>query len=178
MIHTPTYIMLSLILPVIILPYQLHHHVIMHEVAVLDEMQGFPDCPVVVPGAASLPNIGPDRSVMLPEVFSLGQVCMFIRRIHLTQKQLKKSVTICTVTKDVESGRPRYYTHTQIISPHWCQRHKPHSDAVQITGISCQRSVARRNNGAKSEDDDTPTVTSRQYGRRAIFVPGDVRHPR
>ena len=35
-----------------------------------------------------------------------------------------------------------------------------------LCGFSWQRSATRRNNDAKPEDDDTPTVTSRQYGRR------------
>ena len=79
--------MLSLILPVISLPYQLNHHIIMHEVAVLDKKQGFLLCQVV----ANLPNIGPDRTVMLPEVVNLAHNCMFTRRRHLTQKQYKES---------------------------------------------------------------------------------------
>ena len=90
MIHTPIYVNVSLILPVISLPYQLHHTVIMHEVAVLDKNQGFPHCQVIVTRVASLPITGPDRSVMLPEVVKLGQVCMFTMRRHLKQKQLKE----------------------------------------------------------------------------------------
>jgi len=75
--------MLSLILPVISLPYELHHHV-KREVAVLDKMLGFPHCRVVVSRVASFPNIGPDRSVLLPDVFNLGRVCTFTRQIPET----------------------------------------------------------------------------------------------
>ena len=87
MISTPIYVMQSLILPEISLLYQLHHHVSTHEVAVLDKKQSFPYCHVVVPRVASPPNIGPDRSVMVPEVVNLGHVCMFNRQTHLEQKQ-------------------------------------------------------------------------------------------
>ena len=73
MIHTPTCVMLTLILPMVNLPYKLHRHVIMHDVAVLDIKQGFPHCQVVVHRVTNLPNIGPDRSMMLPEVVNVGQ---------------------------------------------------------------------------------------------------------
>ena len=38
------YVLLTLIIPVISLPYQLNHHVIMHEVAVLNINQGLLHC--------------------------------------------------------------------------------------------------------------------------------------
>ena len=68
---------------------------------------------------------------------------------------------------------------TNFLHPIDAKSHQSHSDAVEITlryldGTSCQRSAARRKNGAFSGD-DTPTVTSRQLRRRAIFVSGDVR---
>ena len=107
MIHTPVYIMSSLILPVISVTYQRYHHVIMHEVAILDKLQRFPHCQVVVPHVASLPNIGPDQSVMLPEVG-----CKFTRQRHF-----KKTVTKCTVTKDVETSRLSSNTRQHYITP-------------------------------------------------------------
>ena len=72
-------VMVTLILPVISLPYQLHHDV-KRQVAAFDKMAGFPHCRVVVPRVASFANIGPDRSVLLPEVVNLGHVCTFTRR--------------------------------------------------------------------------------------------------
>ena len=104
MIHTPIYVILSLILPVISLPDQLHHRVIMHEVVVLDKKQGFPHCQVVVPRVASLPNIGPDRSVMLPGVVNLDRSACSPGE-DICGKNNKKSFTICTVTKDVETSK-------------------------------------------------------------------------
>ena len=49
-------------------------------------------------------------------------------------------------------------THARIPLPHWRRSQKSHSDAVQFTlrelrGITCQRSAARRSNGANPEDD-------------------------
>ena len=102
------------ILPLICLPYQLHHHVIINEVAVLDKNnKGCPHCQVVVPASASLPE-RPDRSVMLPELVSLGHICMFTRRRHLKRKTIKKSFPICTISKQVETSRLSSYT-----SPHY-----------------------------------------------------------
>ena len=49
MTHTPIYVMPSLILQVFSLPYQIHHHDITHEVAVLDKKQDFPQCQMVLP---------------------------------------------------------------------------------------------------------------------------------
>ena len=86
MIQTLIYVMLSLIVPVISLPYILHHHVTMHETAVLDIKQGFPHCQVVVPRVARLPKIGPDRSVMLPEFVNHG--------LHVDQAKTPKTKTI------------------------------------------------------------------------------------
>ena len=77
---------ISLISPVIGLHDQLHQHVIMHEVAVLDDNKAslVVKC---VSRVASLHNVGPSRSVMLPEAVNFGQVCMFARRRCLKQNQ-------------------------------------------------------------------------------------------
>ena len=86
MMHTSIYVMLYLILPVFSLPYQIHDHVTMHEVAVLDKKQGFPHCQVVVPRVASLPSgLGPDRSVTLPEPWT---------GLHIHQAKTPETKTI------------------------------------------------------------------------------------
>ena len=77
------------------------------------------------------------------------------------------------MTSDVES-KGSVLTHARIPSPHSRQSHKSHSDAVEITlkklaSLASVRSAARHSNGA-NPGDDTPTVTSQQYGRRAIFI--------
>ena len=71
------------------------------------------------------------------------------------------------------------FTHAHIPLPNWRQSHDSSSDAVDITlrkldGISCQRSTARRINGASAVD-VTPIMTSRQYDKRAISFLSDVR---
>ena len=69
-------------------------------------------------------------------------------------------------------------TYAHIPSPHWRQRRKSHRDAVEIT-LKELASVARiRLRGkvmaANRKTRHNNTVSSRQYGRRAIYVPGDV----
>ena len=122
MIHTPVYIMLSLIRPVISVTYQRYHHVIMHEVAILDKMQRFPHCQVVVPHVASLPNIGPDQSVMLQKSAASSLSKDTFKRPLQNVRRLKTLKAVDSVL-----------IHVSIISPHWCQRHKTYSDAVEIT---------------------------------------------
>ena len=61
----------------------------------------------------------------------------------------------------------------------WRQRRKSHRDAVEITlkklasvaGIRLRGTVMAANRKTRHNN----TVSSRQYGRRAIYVPGDVR---
>ena len=70
-------------------------------------------------------------------------------------------------------------THAHIPSPHWRQRPKSHSDAVDIilnilaslASIRLRGTVMRAN--LKTRHDNT--MTSRLFGRRVIYVPGDVR---
>ena len=70
-------------------------------------------------------------------------------------------------------------TYAHIPSPHWRQRRKSHSDAVEITlkKLASVASIWLRGTvmAANRKTRHNNTVTSRQYGRRAIFVPGDVR---
>ena len=70
-------------------------------------------------------------------------------------------------------------TYAHIPSSHWCQRRKSHRDAVDITqkklasvaGIRLRGKVMAANRKTRHNN----TVTSRHNGRRAIFVPGDVK---
>ena len=78
----------------------------------------------------------------------------FIWRRHLRKKHNKESVITCTVTKDVDTSRLKYYTcphsFTQLQSkayiPQRCGR-----DYIKETGIFFQHSAARRANGATPE---------------------------
>ena len=70
-------------------------------------------------------------------------------------------------------------TYSDIPSPHWRQRRKSHSDAVEIT-IKKQAYLASiRPRGtimaANRKTRHNNSVTQKQYGRRAVFVLGDVR---
>ena len=70
-------------------------------------------------------------------------------------------------------------TYAHIPSPHWRQRRKSHRDAVEITlkKLASVASVRLRGKvmAANRKTRHNNTVTSRHYGRRAIFVPGDVK---
>ena len=85
---------------------------------------------------------------------------------------------MCTVSNKIEISRLNSY-----ICPH---SFTPLASKTQIpprcgryytkeTGICRQHSAARRSNGGKPEDAPHNTVSSRHYGKRAIYVPGDVR---
>ena len=70
-------------------------------------------------------------------------------------------------------------TYAHIPSPHWRQRRKSHRDAVEFTlkKLASVASIRLRGTvmAANRKTRHNNTVTSRQYGRRAIFVPGDVK---
>ena len=70
-------------------------------------------------------------------------------------------------------------TYAHIPSPHWRQRRKSHRDAVEITlkKLASVASIRLRDTvmAANGKTRHNNTVTSRRYGRRAIFVPGDVK---
>ena len=70
-------------------------------------------------------------------------------------------------------------TCVHIPSPHWRQRRKSHRDAVEITlkKLASVASIQLRGKvmAANRKTRHNNTVTSRHYGRRAIFVPGDVK---
>ena len=70
-------------------------------------------------------------------------------------------------------------TYAHIPSPHWRQRRKSHRDAVEITLKKLASVAIIRLRGkvmaANRKTRHNNTVTSRHYGRRAIFVPGGVK---
>ena len=70
-------------------------------------------------------------------------------------------------------------TYAHIPSPHWRQRRKSHHDAVEITlkKLASVASIRLRGKvmAANRKTRHNNTVTSRHYGRRTIFVPGDVK---
>ena len=75
-------------------------------------------------------------------------LCIFTRRTHVS-KNNKKNITKCTMTNDFETSRLNSY-----ICPHF------------FTPLTSKGSIPQRRG---------PTVTSRQYGRRAMFVSGNIR---
>ena len=70
-------------------------------------------------------------------------------------------------------------TYAHIPSPHWRQRRKSHRDAVEITlkKLASVASIRLRGKvmAANRKTRHNNTVTSRHYGRHAIFVPGDIK---
>ena len=70
-------------------------------------------------------------------------------------------------------------TYAHIHSPHWRQRRKSHRDAVEITlkKLASVASIRLRDTvmAANRKTRHNNTVTSRRYGRLAIFVAGDVK---
>ena len=85
---------------------------------------------------------------------------------------------MCTVSNKIKkAGSMLTYAH--IPSPHWRQRRKSHRDAVEITLMKLASIASIRLRGtvmaANRKTRHNNTVTSRQYGWRAIFVHGDVK---
>ena len=101
--------------------------------------------------------------------------CIFTRRRHL--RKTTTSFTMCTVSNKIKTAGS-ILTYADIPLPHWRQRRKSHSDAVEITlkkqaylaSIRLRGLVMAANRKTRHDN----TLTSRQYGRRAIHVPGDV----
>ena len=84
------------------------------------------------------------------------RLCTFTRRRHLRKQHNKKTVTICTVIKNVETSRLNTYTYPHSFTPLPSKASIPQlcgRDYTKETGISCQHSAAPRNNGAKPEGD-------------------------
>ena len=109
---------------------------------------------------------------MLPEV--VGHVSLYL---HLRKKQYKSVKCARCLRKLKPAGS--FLTYAHIPSPHWRQRRKSHRDAVEITlkKLASVASIRLRGTvmAANRKTRHNNTVSSRQYGRRAIYVPGDVR---
>ena len=103
--------------------------------------------------------------------------CIFTGLRHL-RKNSKRALQ-CARCLIILKAASSIITYAHIPSPHWRQRRKSHRDAVEITLKKLASVVSIRLRGrvkaANRKTRHKNTVTSRQYGRRAIFVPGDVR---
>ena len=102
----------------------------------------------------------------------------YLHRAQTPEKNNKRALQCARcLTKLKAAGSILTYAH--IPSPHWRQRRKSHRDAVEITlkKLASVASIRLRGTvmAANRKTRHNNTVTSRQYGRRAIFVPGDVR---
>ena len=103
--------------------------------------------------------------------------CIFTGRRHLRKNNKRALQCARCLTKLKAAGSILTYAH--IPSPHWRQRRKSHRDAVDITlkKLASVTSIRLRGTvmAANRKTRHNNTVTSRHYGRRAIFIPGDVR---
>ena len=84
---------------------------------------------------------------------------------------------MCTVSNNIETSRLKYYTCPRSFTPLASKAHIPQRcgrDYTKETAIFRQHPAARRGNGANRKTCHNNTVTSRQYGRRAIYVSGEV----
>jgi len=102
--------------------------------------------------------------------------CIFTGSRHLRKNN--NSALQCAQCLTTLESAGSIITHSHIPSSHWRQRRKSHSYAVEITSNK-QASLAsiRIRDTVKAANRKTRhnnTVTQRQYGRRAVFVPGDV----
>jgi len=85
---------------------------------------------------------------------------------------------MCTVSNNIGISRLNY-SYSHIPSPHWRKRRKSHSYAIETTSnkkaslasIMLHGTVMAANRKTRHNN----TVAQRQYGRRAVFVPGDGR---
>ena len=102
--------------------------------------------------------------------------CIFNRRRHLRKNNKRALQCARFLTKLKPAGSVLTYAH--IPSLHWRQWPKSHRDAVEITLMKLTYLASIRLRGvvmaANRKTRHNNTVTSRQYGRRAIYVPGDV----
>ena len=103
--------------------------------------------------------------------------CIFTGRRHLRQNNKRALQCTRCLTKLKAAGSVLTYAHMP--SHRWRQRRKSHRDAVEITvkKLVSVASIWLRGTvmAANVKTLLNNTVTSRQYGRSAIFVPGDVR---
>ena len=96
--------------------------------------------------------------------------CIFTRRRHL-RKNNKRALQCARFKKKLKpAGSVLTYAH--IPSLHWRQWRKSHRDAVEITLMKLTSLASIRLRGvvmaANQKTRHNNTVTSRQYGRRAI----------
>ena len=102
--------------------------------------------------------------------------CIFTRRRQLRKNNKRALQCARFLTKLKPAGSGLTYAH--IPSLHWSQWRKFHRDAVEITVRKLTSLASIRLRGvvmaANRKTRHNNTVTSRQYGRRAIYVPGDV----
>ena len=103
--------------------------------------------------------------------------CIFTRGRHLT-KNNKRALQCARCLRTLQPAGS-ILTYAPFPSPHWRQRRKSHRDAVEITLKKLVSVASIRLRGtvmaATRKTRHNNTVSSRQYGRRAIYVPGDVR---
>ena len=103
--------------------------------------------------------------------------CIFTRRRQLRKNNKRALEYARFLTKLKPAGSVLTYAH--IPSLHWREWRKSHRDAVEITLMKLTSLASIRLRGvvmaANRKTRHNNTVTSRQYGRRAIYVPGDVR---
>ena len=102
--------------------------------------------------------------------------CIFTRRRQLRKNNKRPLKCARFLTKLIPAGSVLTYAH--IPSLHWRQWRKSHRDAVEITLMKLTSLASIRLRGvvmaANRKTRHNNTVTSRKYGRRAIYVPGDV----
>ena len=103
--------------------------------------------------------------------------CIFTGGRHLRKNNNRALRCARCLRKVKPAGSILTYAH--IPSPHWRQRRKSHRDAVEITlkKLASVASIRLRGTvmAANQKTRHNNTVSLRQYGRRAIYVPGDVR---
>ena len=103
--------------------------------------------------------------------------CIFTWGRHL-RKNNKRALQCARCLRKLKPAGS-ILTHAHIPSPHWRQRRKSHRDAVEITLKKLESVASIRLRGtvmaANRKTRHKNTVSSRQYGTRAIYVPGDVR---
>ena len=113
---------------------------------------------------------------MLPEV--VGHVSLYLHRAQTPDKNNKRALQ-CARCLTTLKRACSMLTYAHIPSPHWRQRRTSHSDAVEITLKKLASLASIRVRGtvmaANRKTRHNNTVTSRQYGRRAIYVPRSVR---
>ena len=112
---------------------------------------------------------------MLPE--GVGHVSLYLHRAQTPDKNNKRALQCARCLTPLKRACS-ILTYAHIPSPHWQQRRKSHSDAVEITLKKLASLASIRERGTvmagNRKTRHNNTVTSRQYGGSAIYVPRDV----